>query len=242
MADDGAAAGADHSPPSPPLHPAPPSDPPLDAAAFTHTPYYCEENVYLLCKELIRSGFADPAGTDLYAVFISNAEKKVPLWYQKASPSDDGFVMWDYHVICIQSRRNKGEVLDLVWDLDSTLPFPCPFLQYVSEAIQALSFADSIYRRLFRVIHGPVFLRSFASDRSHMKDPTGNWIALPPKYEPIVAEDGNTNNLNEYIAMSMNDVGDLESMVNDVHSNKHGVVTNETLLPKFFSRLPERHP
>lgn len=46
----------------------------------------------------------------------------------------------------------------------------------------------SIVCRLFRVIHAPVFLRSFASDRSHMKDPTGNWIELPPKYEPIVAE------------------------------------------------------
>ncbi|CAM0955728.1 unnamed protein product [Alopecurus aequalis] len=234
MAGDGAAAGADHSPPSPPLRNSAPSDPPLDAATFTHTPYYCEENVYLLCKELIRSGLADPAGTDIYAVFISNEEKKVPLWYQKASRSDDGFVLWDYHVICIQSRRNKGDV-DLVWDLDSSLPFPCPFLQYVSEAIQPLSFGDSIYGRLFRVIHGPVFLRSFASDRSHMKDPMGNWIAPPPKYEPIVAEDGNTNNLNEYIAMSRNDVGDPDSMANDVHSNKRGVVANEKLLPKFFS-------
>uniref|UniRef100_A0ACD5TH35 Uncharacterized protein n=1 Tax=Avena sativa TaxID=4498 RepID=A0ACD5TH35_AVESA len=241
MADDGASAGAELSPPtpSPPLHPAGPRDPLLDAASFTHTPYYCEENVYLLCKELIRAGLADPVGTDLYAVFISNEEKKVPLWYQKASRNDDGFVLWDYHVICIQSRRNRGYVPDLVWDLDSTLPFPCPFPQYVADAVQPLAFADSIYRRLFRVIHGPVFLRSFASDRSHMKDPMGNWIALPPKYEPIVAEDGNTNNLNEYITMSTNDVGDLESMVNDVCSSKHGVVTNEMLLPKFFSQLPE---
>lgn len=71
-----------------------------------------------------------------------------------------------------------------------------------------------------------------------MKDPMGNWIAPPPKYEPIVAEDGNTNNLNEYMAMTTSDVGDLESMINDVYSNKHGVVANETLLPIFFSRLP----
>lgn len=40
-----------------------------------------EENVYLLCKELIRSGIADPAGTDLYVVFISNEEEKVILSY-----------------------------------------------------------------------------------------------------------------------------------------------------------------
>ncbi|KAL5662063.1 hypothetical protein ACJX0J_029188, partial [Zea mays] len=146
-----------------------------------------EENVYMLCNELIRTGVADPAGTDLYVVFISNEEKKVPLWHQKAGHSDDGFICWDYHVICIQSRRSK-EVLDFVWDLDSDLPFPSPLIQYVSEAIQPLSFGNSRYARLFRVVHAPVFLQSFASDRSHMKDPEGNWIQLPPKYEPIVAE------------------------------------------------------
>lgn len=61
-----------------------------------------EENVYMLCNELIRTGVADPAGTDLYVVFISNEEKKVPLWHQKAGHSNDGFICWDYHVICIQ--------------------------------------------------------------------------------------------------------------------------------------------
>ncbi|KAL6619315.1 hypothetical protein ACP70R_034454 [Stipagrostis hirtigluma subsp. patula] len=125
-----------------------PSHPTVDASSFIHTPCYCEENVYLLCKELIRIGVAEPAGTDLYVVFISNEEKKVPLWHQKASYSDDGFILWDYHVICIQSRRNK-EVLDLVWDMDSDLPFPSPFLHYVSDAIRPLSFGDSAYRRTF---------------------------------------------------------------------------------------------
>jgi len=96
--------------------------------------------------------------------------------------------------------------------------------------------------RLFRVVHAPLFLQSFASDRSHMKDPTGNWIQLPPKYAPIMSADGTTNNLHEYITMSVDDVADIESMVNDVYSNKHGVVVNETILPRFFSRLPGSHP
>ncbi|KAK3135629.1 hypothetical protein QOZ80_5BG0421450 [Eleusine coracana subsp. coracana] len=242
MDDNRAAAGGDPSPRDSPLLPAAPSNPPVDASSFTHTPCYCEENVYLLCKELIRTGVADPGGNDLFVVFISNERKQVPLWHQKASNSDDGFICWDYHVICIQSRRSKGEVSDLVWDLDSDLPFPSPFVQYVSNAIRPLSFGDSVYRRLFRVIHAPLFLRSFASDRSHMKDAMGNWIQLPPKYEPIVAEDGTTNNLNEYIAMSTDDLLDLESMVNDVCFNKHGVVVNEMVLPKFFARLPGQHP
>lgn len=42
--------------------------------------------------------------------------------------------------------------------------------------------------RVFRVVHAPLFLRFFASDRRHMKDPAGDWIAQPPPYEPIVAE------------------------------------------------------
>ncbi|PAN19770.1 hypothetical protein PAHAL_3G298400 [Panicum hallii] len=182
-----AAGGAGPSPVAASPHPTAPSSTPVDVSSFTHTPCYCEENIYMLCKELMRIGVADLMGTDLYVVFISNEEKKVPLWHQKASNSDDGFICWDYHVICIQvklnligvvfcfslvctanikaahcvscsiscyflmciwkSRRNKGEVLDLVWDLDSDLPFPSPFSQYVSDAIQPLAFGDSIYRR-----------------------------------------------------------------------------------------------
>lgn len=42
--------------------------------------------------------------------------------------------------------------------------------------------------RFFRIVHAPIFLRCFASDRRHMKDSVGNWIAEPPVYEPIVAE------------------------------------------------------
>lgn len=37
-------------------------------------------------------------------------------------------------------------------------------------------------------MHAPIFLRSFASDRRHMKDSLGNWTAKPPAYGPIVAE------------------------------------------------------
>ncbi len=42
--------------------------------------------------------------------------------------------------------------------------------------------------RFYRIVHAPIFLRGFASDRRHMKDSVGNWTAEPPKYEPIVAE------------------------------------------------------
>lgn len=46
----------------------------------------------------------------------------------------------------------------------------------------------SLVIRLYRIVHAPVFLRCFASDRRHMKDSDGNWTAEPPLHEPIVAE------------------------------------------------------
>ncbi|KAF6154980.1 hypothetical protein GIB67_004582, partial [Kingdonia uniflora] len=42
---------------------------------------------------------------------------------------------------------------------------------------------------LFRVVHAPVFLCHFASDRRHVKDSDGTWIAQRPPYEPIVAKE-----------------------------------------------------
>ncbi|KAF6143721.1 hypothetical protein GIB67_030611, partial [Kingdonia uniflora] len=41
---------------------------------------------------------------------------------------------------------------------------------------------------VFRVVHAPVFLCHFASDRRHVKDSDGTWIAQRPPYEPIAAK------------------------------------------------------
>jgi len=107
----------------------------MDATRFQHTPYYCEENVYLLCKTLCENGVAEATCSDLFVVFISNEKKQVPLWHQKASTRADGVVLWDYHVICVQ-RKKESDSEPLVWDLDSTLPFPSPLASYVTETIQ----------------------------------------------------------------------------------------------------------
>ncbi|XP_021893306.1 protein N-terminal glutamine amidohydrolase isoform X1 [Carica papaya] len=231
----------------------------MDISRLQHTPFYCEENVYLLCKELCTNGTADATGSDLFVAFISNEKKQVPLWNQKASKRADGAILWDYHVICVQ-RKNNGSP-HLVWDLDSALPFPSPLASYVSETIrpsfQLFSEYQSLFTRFgpvallphcllpfyekiefFRIVHAPVFLRCFASDRRHMKDSVGNWIAEPPAYEPIVAEDGTVHNLNEYIEIQASDAakefqGDL---MNDVNQ-KFGVLINENQIEEFFSKL-----
>ncbi|KAK4839123.1 hypothetical protein QYF36_019311 [Acer negundo] len=208
------------------------------SSQFDHTPFYCEENVYFLCKKLCANGVADTDGSDLYVVFISNEKKQIPLWHQKASKRADGVILWDYHVVCIQRKRG-GDSPCLVWDLDSSLPFPSPLASYVSETIRPSFQLFSEYQRFFRIVHAPIFLRFFASDRRHMKDLAGNWIAEPPSYEPIVAEDKAMHNLNEYIEIRAEDISTNvgAEMINDVSNKKLGVVMNENQLEEFFSQV-----
>ncbi|KAG9457400.1 hypothetical protein H6P81_001908 [Aristolochia fimbriata] len=216
--------------------PAEEQPPPPDISAFTHTPCYCEENAYFLCKNLCRMGVTDEESRDLFVVFISNEDRRIPLWHQKASSRTDGLILWDYHVICIQVKSHgRGNKLHQVWDLDTTLPFPVPLNQYIMEAVRPSLPLDPRFTRIFRVVHAPLFLRCFASDRRHMKDSDGHWMSPPPTYEPIIAEDGTLHNLEQYIQMSAKDVvtnsGDL---TNRIQMERFGVVMNEMQLEEFF--------
>lgn len=99
---------------------------------------YCEENVYKLIGKLVSDGYA--AHKDLWAVFISNPGKVIPLFKQKWSRGDEGLVFWDYHVILVQCHKEAEYV---VWDLDSSLGFPCPFDVYVESALQECPLGNS---------------------------------------------------------------------------------------------------
>lgn len=53
----------------------------------------------------------------------------------------------------------------------------------------------------YSVVEASVYLKHFSSDRSHMyNSETQTWSAPPPEYACIEAN-GQTTNLNEYIAM-----------------------------------------
>ncbi|KAL8493982.1 hypothetical protein ACS0TY_024963 [Phlomoides rotata] len=212
---------------------------PVGVQRFQHTPYYCEENVYLLCGKLRDDGIAKPDGSDLYVVIISNEKKQIPLWHQRASQRADGVILWDYHVICVQKRK-ESNLPDLVWDLDSTLPLPSPLATYVAETFRPSFPLFPEFLRVYRIVHAPNFLQFFASDRRHMKEPSGDWVAPPPSYEVIVAEDGTTHNLNEYMEMSSLDV--IKSIgadtVDTVLTQKLGVLASESQLVDLFAQLP----
>lgn len=129
--------------------------------------------------------------------FISNREKTVPMFCQRASQRVDGSVAWDYHVIVIGVKTTDDGALALVYDIDSTLTYPTPLDDYLEETFpyetQSFQHAPS-----FRLIPASVYLTAFSSDRSHMfNSKTQTWNAPPPAYTCIAShvEGADTNNL-----------------------------------------------
>lgn len=118
-------------------------------------------------------------------MFVSNERRTVPLWRQKAGRDDEKLVIWDYHVFFMHSL---SPARCLVYDLDTTLPFPTYFHKYVTETFRSDHAVPPEHRRFFRVIPAETYLKEFASDRRHMRRPDGTWIKPPPSYPQIQTE------------------------------------------------------
>jgi hypothetical protein len=85
-----------------------------------YTPYYCEENVYLLVEALRYT----PGVLATWACFISNEDRRAILFNQKASrqPQHQGsYVIWDYHVVAIARIQEGEKERVVVVDRDSKL-------------------------------------------------------------------------------------------------------------------------
>ncbi|XP_062044013.1 protein N-terminal glutamine amidohydrolase isoform X4 [Lepus europaeus] len=154
-----------------------PAGPPRDACVYSSC--YCEENIWKLCEH-IKNHDQYPL-EECYAVFISNERKMIPIWKQQARPGN-GPVIWDYHVVLLHVSSGGQS---FIYDLDTVLPFPCPFDTYVEDAFKSDDDIHPQFRRKFRVIRADSYLKNFASDRSHMKDSSGNWREPPPPYPCI---------------------------------------------------------
>ncbi|KAM4822995.1 protein N-terminal glutamine amidohydrolase isoform X3 [Urocitellus parryii] len=109
----------------------------------------------------------------------------------------EAFMLMDYHVVLLHVSSGGQS---FIYDLDTVLPFPCPFDTYVEEAFKSDDDIHPQFRRKFRVIRADSYLKNFASDRSHMKDSSGNWREPPPPY-PCIETGDSKMNLNDFISM-----------------------------------------
>ncbi|KII89001.1 hypothetical protein PLICRDRAFT_592736 [Plicaturopsis crispa FD-325 SS-3] len=155
------------------------SAPPAIPPGQPYTPYWCEENIYLLAHAF--QGAQDVVDAwDVFVVFISNESKTVALWNQRAASAEGRPIVWDYHVILVlRPRSNPAAVsassadtdrrISWIYDFDTTLtPVPLPAEDYI---LNTFSEVPLQFQALLKVVPGPIFLDEFSSDRSHMVRP-----------------------------------------------------------------------
>ncbi len=166
-----------------------------------YTSCYCEENVYQLCDRFV-NGAAEERPTECWAVWISNHTKSVAVWCQQGR-GNGGFVVWDYHVIMLAVFGSEMSKQCLVYDLDTTLPFPCDMKDYLRQAFRPDELKNPTLQASFRLVPASEFLASFSSDRSHMLKPgtSGVYSAKPPSYPCILKPEKSTNNVMNFAEM-----------------------------------------
>jgi hypothetical protein len=59
---------------------------------------------------------------------------------------------------------------------------------YLDETFCHRHFEQTLYAPRFRIIEASEYVKHFSSDRSHMRDKNGDWLALPPAWSPILKE------------------------------------------------------
>jgi len=184
---------------------------------------YCEENVWKLCQRLQEK-------EDLQhlrrasAVFISNPGRSVPLWRQKAGSGAEKVVVWDYHVILVYI----GDDSAMIYDLDTTLPFPASFNEYCEATFGSDDQLKEGYHRKLRRVPAEMYLATFASDRRHMKrvDGEGNdeWLQPPPPWA-CIKTDAAIHNLDSFIDMTegsgVGEVYNLDSFVSTLRKGRN---------------------
>ena len=112
----------------------------------------------------------------------------------------DQVVVWDYHVILVYI----GDDSTLIYDLDTTLPFPASFNEYCEATFGSDAQLKEGYHRKLRMVPAQKFLATFASDRRHMKRPDAEgeeWLQPPPPW-PCIKTDAAIHNLDSFIDMT----------------------------------------
>ena len=179
---------------------------------------------------------------DMYVIFISNNEKKVPIWNQKNGSDDSRIAIWDYHVVALKKAQRQtapsvsttttttaaaaeaAKYSDsLIFDFDSSLPFPTSALSYIEECFLPAKKYPIVYHPIFRIISAVEYLSIFASDRSHMliEGEDKRYVAKPPSYVPI-RTDKSAMNLPDFISMDSNwipsQIKTLDELIEWIHT------------------------
>jgi hypothetical protein len=158
-----------------------------------YAPYWCEENVWWLAQE---PRFAGRRGT---VVFVSNETRSVAMYGQRAARRPGEPVGWDYHVVLAVDDRE-------VWDLDCAEGAPLAPAEWLRISFGPGDRLPARFRPRFRLVDAAEYVRTFSSDRSHMRLANGRWRKPPPEWPAI---ERGPSNLEPLVDMSPRFAGDL---------------------------------
>lgn len=143
--------------------------------------YYCEENIYLLCEDLLDSH------RRLQAVFISNSRAQCLFYHQRCAEVGAPLV-WDYHVVLLDGphRAPVDAPPYRIFDFDTRLGFGIDAEEYLRKTFQPPG--PERLRSRFRLVPVHDFLAGFSTDRRHMRvdpqNPDSPWLQPPPPWDP----------------------------------------------------------
>jgi hypothetical protein len=162
-----------------------------------YAPFYCEENAWHIAQDP-RVRDRDP-----HVVFVTNAHRHCALLFQRAAHAKTAPVIWDYHVFVV--AKADAAQWD-VWDPDTLLGCPVLLRIYLEKTFAMRSIPRFAPR--FRVVAGAEYVRTFSSDRRHMRNDDGAWQQPPPPWGAIVRE-GIGSNLETFLDVNRVDAMDL---------------------------------
>lgn len=167
---------------------------------FVYHPYYCEENIWHLCHHPKVETIATSV------IYISNAAGRCPFWCQKISPDPMSPVVWDYHVILLGHDKTG-----LIWDLDSTLRTPTKALHYFEKTWPAPHRYPTSIEPKFRLIPVERYKAHFTSDRTHMVNTNGTYVAPPPPW-PLIGTPDSEDSLEKLTDMEDESIGTIVTL------------------------------
>ncbi|MAJ59236.1 MAG: hypothetical protein CBC48_03935 [bacterium TMED88] len=159
-------------------------------------PFYCEENVWSLCQ----AACGQPV--DARAVVVTGQDGPVAFLRQRALPAEECILTWDYHVFLLFREPHRSWK---VFDPDTILPQPCSADVYALGSFPDLDPTASGYRPRFRCVEASLYVKTFCSDRRHMRDASGQYFQTPPPWPTV----GHGHNLDRLIDMSDPFVGEI---------------------------------
>ena len=102
-----------------------------------------EENIWKLLEQAKEN--KKVSIDELYAVFIYNESKSIPIWYHKKCLNVLVPNMCEYHAIVV--HKNPNNQTTYVYDLDTLLSFPEIFQTYVRKCFLPVSKLNEKYTR-----------------------------------------------------------------------------------------------